>query len=253
MIRVNNTEISETAILAEMQYHPADNQREAMIKASEALVIGELVKARAATLGISLQDEADNAEALGQLLAQEVDMPLATEADCQRYYDANLDKFQTTPLLAVKHILLAAAPDDDDARIKAADLAIELLNELSTAPEKFAALAEAYSACPSNKVGGSLGQITRGQTVPEFERQLFNLGEGLARRPLESRYGLHLVQVDHRVEGRQLPYAQVQEKIQDYLNEKVKRKAIAQYIETLIAGAQIEGFDFSVSESPLLQ
>jgi peptidyl-prolyl cis-trans isomerase C len=45
----------------------------------------------------------------------------------------------------------------------------------------------------------------------------------------------------------------VKERIADYMNEKVRRKAIAQYIHTLISDAEIEGFDFSVSDSPLMQ
>jgi peptidyl-prolyl cis-trans isomerase C len=62
-----------------------------------------------------------------------------------------------------------------------------------------------------------------------------------------------VVAIDHRVEGRQLTFEMAEERIADYLNEKVRRKAIAQYIDRLIAEADIEGFDFSVSESPLLQ
>lgn len=253
MIRVNQTVIPESAILAEMQYHPAADQREAMIKASESLIIAELVKARAAELGIVLTDEGDNTDALEQLLRREASWPEANEEDCERYYQANPDKFQTTPLLAVSHILLAAAPDDDDARIAAADQAIALIEQLNREPEQFGQLAATHSACPSAKLEGNLGQITRGQTVPEFERQLFKLNVGLARRPIESRYGLHVVRVDQRAEGRQLSFDQVQDRIRDYLNEKVRRKAIAQYIQTLVVAADIEGFDFSVSDSPLLQ
>lgn len=253
MIRVNETEISENAILTEMQYHQAQSQRDAMIKASEALIVSELVRARAAELGIVLNEDAAEAEALDQLLQTDVDIPTASEQDCRRYYDANLDKFQTTPLLGVCHILLPAAAEDDDARIKAADQAIKILALLEADQQSFGKLAETYSACPSAKVGGNLGQIAKGQTVPEFERQLFSLREGLARRPIESRYGLHIVLVEHRVEGRQLPYSAVAERITEYLNEKVKRKSIAQYVEMLISRATIEGFDFSVSDSPLLQ
>ena len=36
MIQVNNTPISEAAIMAEMQYHPADSKRTAMLKAAES-------------------------------------------------------------------------------------------------------------------------------------------------------------------------------------------------------------------------
>jgi peptidyl-prolyl cis-trans isomerase C len=97
------------------------------------------------------------------------------------------------------------------------------------------------------ETGGSLGQIGKGQTVPEFERQLFNLPEGLASAPIESRYGMHIVLIAHREEGQQLPFDMAHARIRDYLNEKVRRKAIAQYIEALINDARIEGFSFEVS------
>ena len=62
-----------------------------------------------------------------------------------------------------------------------------------------------------------------------------------------------VVAVDRKIEGKQLPYDAVKDKIAAYLNEKVERKAVAQYIHTLIQAAEIKGFDFAVSDSPLLQ
>ena len=59
MIQVNQVEIAEKEILAEMQYHPADTQEEAMSMAAEALVIGELFKQRAKDLGIEVLDDTD--------------------------------------------------------------------------------------------------------------------------------------------------------------------------------------------------
>ncbi len=59
----------------------------------------------------------------------------------------------------------------------------------------------------------------------------------------------YVVDVLRKVEGELLPYEAVEIKINDYLNEKVRRKAIAQYIETLISAAAIEGYDFQVSSS----
>lgn len=89
--------------------------------------------------------------------------------------------------------------------------------------------------------------------MPEFERQIFKAQPGLMPYPVESRFGLHVVDVLRKVEGELLPYEAVEIKINDYLNEKVRRKAIAQYIETLISAAAIEGYDFQVSSSPLMQ
>ncbi len=260
MIRVNNTEFDETAIVKEMQYHTAETHTEAKNKASEALVISELLRQRAKTLNIesatggSSDVEKDGDEAfLDALLELEVEYPKANEEDCINYFEANPKKFMTTPLIEAKHILLDAAPEDANARSEAVELAEQLITRLEKDPKSFSNLATLHSKCPSAKTGGQLGQLGKGQTVPEFERQLFNCQLGLASAPLESRYGVHVIYIDRRVEGKVLPYEMVKERITDYLNEKVRRKAIAQYIHTLISDAEIEGFDFSVSDSPLMQ
>jgi len=260
MIRVNNIEFDETAVVKEMQYHTAKTHTEAKNKASEALIISELLKQRASVLKLdvidgkaSLNDEKGNEAFLEALLALEVDFPKASDEDSRNYFKANPKKFMTTPLIEAKHILLEAAPDDANARSEAIELAEQLIKRLEDDPKSFSELATLHSKCPSAKTGGQLGQLGKGQTVPEFERQLFNCQLGLANAPLESRYGVHVVYLDRRVEGKVLPFEMVKERIADYLNEKVRRKAIAQYIHTLISDAEIEGFDFTVSDSPLMQ
>ena len=155
-------------------------------------------------------------------------------------------------MLEVRHILLAAAPDDELDRVNAKMMAEQIIKQLGEGDD-FARLAQQHSACPSAATAGSLGQISRGQTVAEFERQVFTANEGLLPNPVETRYGFHVVAVDRKIEGKQLPYDAVKDKIAAYLNEKVERKAVAQYIHTLIQAAEIKGFDFAVSDSPLLQ
>jgi peptidyl-prolyl cis-trans isomerase C len=72
-------------------------------------------------------------------------------------------------------------------------------------------------------------------------------------QPVESRYGYHIVYIARKVPGQLLPFSAVEQKIADYLNEKVRRKAVAQYIHTLIVDAEIDGYDFNLSASPLMQ
>jgi peptidyl-prolyl cis-trans isomerase C len=51
-------------------------------------------------------------------------------------------------------------------------------------PDKFAAVARELSNCPSGQQGGNLGQIARGDTVPEFEQAIFRLGANAILRHL---------------------------------------------------------------------
>lgn len=255
-VRVNGVAIDPRDIANEMQYHPAASRDDAVFFAAQALVIRELLEQRAADLGIEVQPrpgETDEEALVRGLIEREVQLPHADEATLRQVYQANPTRFMTAPLVAVRHILLAAAPDDVVERSRLRDKALGMIEELRRWPVRFAEMSRRYSACPSKEQGGELGQLSAGQTVPEFERQLLRLPEGLASQPIESRYGLHIVIVDQRIEGRQLPFELVRDSIEGDLGERVWNKAVVQYLETLIGDAEIDGIVLRGATSPLLQ
>ncbi|MGQ7957984.1 peptidylprolyl isomerase [Pseudomonas sp. SP16.1] len=255
-VRVNGVTIAPEAIAQELQYHPADSRDEAVYLATQALVVRELLQQRIGELGLLVRPQAGESEeeaATRCLIEQEVQLPLADEAACRQFYNGNRQRFFSAPLLAVRHILLACPADDADARSETRERALGLLDELQQAPQRFAELARQHSACPSKEQGGALGQISKGQTVPEFERQLFRLPAGLYSQPLESRYGFHLVTVDQRIDGEQLPYEAVAAAIRNELNQRVWQTGVAQYIKGLVGAADIQGIQLQGADSPLLQ
>ncbi len=253
-IAVNGHRITSNDIAMEMQYHPAKNPQLAVEQAAQALVIKHLLLERAAELGLANEAGGGNSEALiGQLIEKEAASPLATDDDCLRYFGANRTCFRSSDLIEVKHILLAADPEKMEHKSKVKALAFELLAQLRGNIELFADLATEYSACPSKEAGGCLGQVSKGQTVPEFERAIFRAEEGLLDNPVETPYGYHLVFIDRKIPGKQLEFDLVKEKVRQYLNETSQRIAIKQYISLLIGEAEITGIDLDAAQSPLLQ
>jgi len=98
---VNNTEITDEQVFAEMQYHPASSMEEAQEKAAQALAIRELLLQEAARLGIAAPDMAATQEVqedflISRLLEQEVVTPEPDELSCQRYYEQNRKTFRDT-------------------------------------------------------------------------------------------------------------------------------------------------------------
>jgi peptidyl-prolyl cis-trans isomerase C len=71
--------------------------------------------------------------------------------------------------------------------------------------------------------------------------------------PVESRYGVHIVRVDRKIEGRQLPFEIARPLIEGYLTEHVQRTAQRQYVSQLAGRATIEGVTLESSSSPLIQ
>ena len=255
-IRVNGVLIEPQTLAQELQYHPAAEQSEAMFLAAQALVVRELLQQRSRALDIAVTplvgESAEEANLRG-LIEREVQVPDADEAACEHFYQRNLSHFVSAPLLAARHILLECAPDDIEARIAKGEQAKALIAQLQENPQRFSELALSCSACPSKEQGGALGQLSKGQTVPEFEKQLFRQPQGLVTQPLESRYGFHVVYVDQRIEGVQLPYATVAQDIRRELYQRVWQKAVAQYIQTLVGAADIQGIQLEGADSPLVQ
>ncbi len=257
-IRVNGKEISAAAVLAEMQYHPAPDRAAAERAAAEALVLRELMLQEAAAQGLletaTSDDETPDEAAIERLLERNIALPEADEESSRRYFEANRRKFRSPDLCEAQHILIAAAPDDEEARAVAQDKARLLIETLARDPAAFSSLAQAHSDCPSRSQGGHLGQVTRGTTVPEFETFLFSLEDGeLCPEPVASRYGFHVLKLLHRERGRELPYETVREKIGEQLADHAWRMAVAQYLRLLAGRAEIEGIEIDRASSPLVQ
>ncbi len=258
IVSVNGVIIPRGDIARETQNHAAKTPIAAWKLAARALVIRELLRQQAANLKLDAEPMADeegrretpDEAAMRALLDQEVVCPTADEDTCRRYYAQNAAKFRSAPLYAARHILIAAAPGDFDARDKARAEAERILAVLAEAPEAFAGLALANSACPSAKVGGNLGQIGPGQTVPEFEKALAMMKPGQGAVLVETRYGLHVVTLDQKVDGDIIPFDFVREQIAAYLDERVRRRAMHQYVSILAEQATIVGVDFSPEDQP---
>ena len=250
-ITVNEKVIGEREIAHETQYHPADTFEQARRKAAEALVVRELLLQRAGRLMV----EEDGAEArIEALIAREVKIPRADAETCRRYYQTHLGRFRSPDLVEARHILFLADPDDAQAVAAARAKAENVIELLGQRPDRFAELARELSACSSSKQGGTLGQLTRGSTVPEFETFLFELEPGqLCPVPVRTRYGFHVLQLQRRVEGKTLPFEAVQEKIAEYLEESAWRVAVRQYIQLLVGRSKITGIELKGTSSPLMQ
>ena len=264
-ISVNDVEITDAAVERELPYH-ADSS--SPVKAAvEALVMREVLLQAARDKVSMAQEELlaleeahaeEDAESqledalINRLIEMEVATPTPTRAECETYYRKNLNQFRNGDLVEASHILFQVTPNVplEALRTKAQ----EVLEQVQAHPEQFKELARTYSNCTSAEVGGNLGQLSKGQTVPEFERAIFSLESGeISPRLVESRFGLHIVRVEHRVEGQTLPFEMVSEQLAEFLAEQVRTRALKQYLKILVGQANIQGVELEGADSPLLQ
>lgn len=215
----------------------------------------ELLRQRAIARGLLSGSDGEPTvieAAIETLLESEAPTPSPTEEECRRYYEGHLLEFRSGDLVHARHILFQVTPQVAVPQLRAR--AVLTLNEVLRKPECFAARAKELSNCPSGEQGGDLGQIARGDTVPEFEKALFRPGTtGVLRELIRTRFGFHVVSIDQNIPGRTLPFESVREKIADHLRARVEEKALRQYVSVLAGQARISGVDLAGATTPLVQ
>ncbi len=104
-----------------------------------------------------------------------------TEAEVESYYDQHHEQYSTPQTRVVRHIL-----------VKSKTRADTLYRQLKNGAD-FAALAKKVSQDPGTKSLGGKLTITRGQTVPPFDRAAFALPTGGLSKPVHTTYGWHII------------------------------------------------------------
>jgi len=175
-------------------------------------------------------------EVIERLLEQEVPEAQPTEAEVRHYYEQNTRRFTAGELVEASHILFAMTPRVPPDRLRAKAAEVHAMASRDAA--RFADLAREYSNCPSAAQGGSLGQLGRGDSVPEFERAVLE-GELLGVLPdlIATRFGFHVVLVARRIPGRLLPFEEARGEVAAYLRRRAAERAIGEYVRRLGAAA----------------
>ena len=188
-----------------------------------------------------------------------VSVPEPSEAECQRHYEAQKNRFIVGQALHVRHILFAVTPGVNvHALSQRAEAALLELTRKDVAPGHFEKLAGELSNCPSSAQGGDLGWLTPEDCAPELANELFfqsdsRWGMGVHPRLVHTRFGLHIIEVLGRKKGRLPDFNEVRQQIAGRLTLQSRTTALRQYMLLLVGEANVEGIELEGAESPLVQ
>ena len=194
--------------------------------------------------------------AIEKLLADQLQVPVADEQACQRYYEANPARFESGERVTMRHILFAVTPGVDVAalRQRAEACLIDLRCESPGESDRFSQVAAELSNCPSGAEGGRLGCLQQADCAAEFAREIFGQSEvGVLPRLIHSRFGFHVVEVLRRDAGTVPPYDQVRAAVDQALHRQGFATALRQYLQVLAGEARIVGVDLDSGTGMLVQ
>jgi len=251
-ITVNGEVISPEAIAAEAQNHPAPKSKPgiAWMAAARALAVRTLLLQEAHRRGLMPAPmqvaegrvETDDEALIRQLLDEALAPPAPTVAELRAAYVALPNRWRAPTLYEAAHILLLVQPGDADGLAAAQAQAEALLAEIRRSPRAFDEIARQYSACSSRETGGRLGQLTSGDTVPEFEAAMDAMGVGtISGAPVKTRFGVHIIRLDARAIGAVLPCGAVAPRLAELLEKAAWATAARDFVADLAAHAQVTG------------
>ncbi len=167
------------------------------------------------------------------------------DAEVKAYYDDNAKQFEKAEVFQASHILVKfdeSDPNADPNAVKATAKAEaeEILKKVKAGGD-FAALAKENSDCPSSQKGGDLGEFSKGQMVPAFEKAASALKDGEVSGVVETRFGYHIIKKTGHTEASVTKFEDAKAEINETLKQKKQSEFARGYIETLKEEAKKSG------------
>lgn len=147
----------------------------------------------------------------------------ASQEEVERFYEENKELQFTTPeQRCARHILF-----NKDQKEKAEEVKGQLQNGAD-----FAELAKEFSQDPgSAENGGDLGCLGKGETVPAFEKAIFNAEKGEIAGPVETEFGYHLIEVTDVRRKSTRPLSEVETQIREQLSTDQQAEEFAAWVQ----------------------
>ena len=128
-----------------------------------------------------------------------------TDDEMENYYFLNPEQFSQDEQRVLSYVEWVKAPSQEDTLL-AQETASDILAQLDGGAD-FGELADEYSEDPGNRSpegsgrGGDLGWFGRGQMVAQFEEAAFAANKGAVVGPVQTDFGLHIIQVKDQLKN----------------------------------------------------
>ncbi len=189
------------------------------------------------------QDQAKE-EVRAQLISEELfkkvtgDVKVSKD-EIKAYYNSHKSQYGQPQTRDVRHILVAkkALADQLYAQLKAG--------------ANFAKLAKKYSKDPGSASNGGKLTVSKGQTVPAFDKTAFNLKKGQLSPPVHTQYGYHIIQALSAVKPAQTSsLSKVQSSIKQQLEQQKKNEAMTKWVDEKKQSFCKSGIKYQVGYQP---
>jgi peptidyl-prolyl cis-trans isomerase C len=160
-----------------------------------------------------------------------------TDAELRERYGREKERFRLPERARLREIIVIKPEDPtkiEAARQRANDLAAQ------GRTGDFAKLATTSSDAGTKAKGGDLGEVARGELLPDLDKAVFNATAGTVLGPIESKSGWHILKVEARLPSEVPAFESVKDRLRKDASEDAWQRDYKAYIERLRKDAFIQ-------------
>ncbi len=226
-ITVSESEIKDAIVRLKQQYNiSSDKDFEDSLKQSGMT---------RADMEIRLRDTLITNKVFGRELRNRGDMD---DRELRERYDREKETYRLPERAHLREIVIlrpenAAAVEGarDRANLTAANL---------RAGADFAKTASEVSEAGTKEKGGDLGEVARGELLPELDKVVFNATAGTIVGPIETKSGWHILKVEQRLPSEVPAFESIKDRLRKEAGEETFQRDLKTYLDRLRKDAFIQ-------------
>jgi parvulin-like peptidyl-prolyl isomerase len=160
-----------------------------------------------------------------------------SDAELRERYGREKERFRLPERARLREIIVIK-PDDPTKVEAARQRANELAGQARTGD--FAKLASLASDAGTKAKGGDLGEVARGELLPDLDKAVFNATAGTVLGPIESKSGWHILKVEARLPSEVPAFESVKDRLRKDASDDAWQRDYKAYIERLRKDAFIQ-------------
>lgn len=162
----------------------------------------------------------------------------STDKELRERYDREKEHYRLPERARLREIVILKP--SNAAAVDAARQRAEQLAAQARANADFALLATTASESGTKSKGGDLGEVARGELLPDLEKAVFNATSGAVIGPIETKSGWHILKVEQRLPSEVPAFESIKDKIRKDAGEDAWQRDYKAYIERLRKEAFIQ-------------
>ncbi len=161
-----------------------------------------------------------------------------TDRELRERYEREKERHRLPERAHLREIVILKP--EDASTVETARQRAQTVADQARTTTDFPALAAATSEAGTRNKGGDLGEVSRGELLPDLDKAIFNSTAGTVIGPIETKSGWHILKVESRLPSEVPAFESVKDKLRREASDDAWQRDYKSYVDNLRKDAFIQ-------------